>query len=135
MESDFTLRDKASHQQQCSVLEGPSGKEASKQYGINRDSILNELSHFHVCSGALVPDVMHDILEGALQHEMKLMLRGIVYEEEYFTLDMLNTRLDNLELGYMETGDRPSLLDEARFHSSSTSLKQEGVYTCTYIYV
>ena len=48
-----------------------SGSEASKLYGINRDSILNKLAYFHVCSGALLPDVMHDVLEGTLQYEIK----------------------------------------------------------------
>lgn len=76
-----------------------SGVESSQRYGIYRNSILNELSYFHVCSGTLLPDVMHDILEGALQCEVKLMLRVMVYEEGYFTLDNLNTRLENIELG------------------------------------
>ncbi len=107
-----------------------SGKEASKLYGVNRDSILNELTHFHVCSGALVPDVMHDILEGALQYELKLMLRVMVYEEKYFTLLELNTRLENIELGYMEAKDRPRPLDVANSsYSSGVSLKQEGTYS------
>ena len=128
MESDFTLRDKSSHQQQCSEVEGPSGKAASKEHGINRDSILNELAYFHVCSGALVPDIMHDVLEGVLQHEVKQMLRVMVYEEDYFTVAVLNACLENLELGYMESDDRPSPLDESRLHSNSSSLKQEGVF-------
>lgn len=48
--------------------------ELSKRYGINRNSILNDLKYFHVCSGALIPDIMHDMLEGVLRHEVKLML-------------------------------------------------------------
>ena len=43
------------------------------------------------CNGSLVPDVMHDILEGALQYEVKLMLQFMVDTERYFTLDELNT--------------------------------------------
>lgn len=117
-----------SHQQQCSELEGESGSEALKRYGINHNSILNELSYFHVCSGALLPNVMHDVLEGALQYEVKLMLRVMVYEEEYFTLHNLNSRLENMDLGYMETKDRPTPLAEATLRSSSgVSLKQTGM--------
>ena len=51
---------------------------------------------------SLVPDVMHDILEGALQYEMKLMLQFMVNTERCFTLDELNMWLEHAELGYME---------------------------------
>ena len=67
----------------------PSGA-ASKEHGINRNSILNELTYFHVCDGSLLPDVMHDILEGSLQYEVKLMLQVMVNTEGYFSLDDLN---------------------------------------------
>lgn len=119
-----------SHQQQCSELAGDSRpcSEVSKLYGINRNSILNELTYFHVCNGALLPDVLHDILEGALQYEVKLMLKVMVYEDEYFTLDDLNSRLENMELGYMESKDRPTPISIATLrHSSGLSLKQSGM--------
>lgn len=51
--------------------------------------------YFHVCSGALIPDVMHDVLEGALQYEVKLMIKSMVAEEKYFTLDQFNSWLLN----------------------------------------
>ena len=134
MESDFTLRDEESHQRHCTELEGESGSEASKLYGINRDSILNKLAYFHVCSGALLPDVMHDVLEGALQYEIKLMLRVMITEERYFTLDTLNTRMENLELGYMESKDCPTPISDTTLFSSGVSLKQAGTYFLFYIH-
>ena len=128
LESDFTLRDELSHRRHCTELEGESGIEASKLNGINRDSILNKLAYFHVCSGALLPDVMHDVLEGALQYEIKLMLRVMIAEERYFTLDTLNTRMENLELGYMESKDCPTPISNTTLFSSGVSLKQAGTY-------
>ena len=77
-----------------------SGK-LSKEYGINRDSHLNEFSHFNVYDGSLLPDIMHDILEGVLQYGVKLLLRVMV-QSGYFTLEEFNSRLDKIELGYME---------------------------------
>ena len=130
MESDFTLRDEESHQRHCSELEGESGSEALKLYGINRDSILNKLAYFHVCSGALLPDVLHDILEDALQYEIKLMLRVMIAEERYFTLDTLNTRMENLELGYMESKDCPTPINDSTLFSGGVSLKQAGTCFC-----
>ena len=45
-EDQFTLCDKESHNAQCLLLKGSSAAEAaekSKEYGINRDALLNEL--------------------------------------------------------------------------------------------
>lgn len=99
----------------------------SRQSGVNRDSILNELSYFHVCGGGLLPDVMHDILEGALEYEMKLMLQQFIYEEHYFTLEELNTRMDFFHYGYMEIKDRPTpIADTTIKRGTGNLLKQEG---------
>ena len=62
----FTSRDKVSHKHHCNLVAEDSSGTASKNYGVNRDSILNELAYFHVCDGSLLPDIMHYLLEGAL---------------------------------------------------------------------
>jgi len=66
---------------------GKTGKK-SKENRINCNSILNELAHFHVCFGPLIRDVMHDILEGALPYEIKLMLQVMIRTECYFLLSL-----------------------------------------------
>ena len=126
------LRNEAAHRQYCALLEEDSSGEVSKQYDINRDSILNELAYFHMCNGSLVPDVMHDILEGALQYEVKLMLQFMIDTEKYFTLEELNTRLEHIELGYMEYKDRPTAISVATLRSSGSSLKQKGMRVIHY---
>ena len=55
------------------VLEGEGHGDYSKESGINRRSALLRLQYLDLCSGMLIPDVMHDVLEGALQHELKLI--------------------------------------------------------------
>ena len=75
----------------------------SKEFGINCKSSLNDLKYFHVCDGFLIPDIMHDVLEGVLQYEVKLMLQYMITIERYFTLDMVNTKLENLELSKAES--------------------------------
>ena len=40
----------------------------------------------------LVPDVMHDILEGSLQYEVKEILKHFINTEKYFTLDELKNK-------------------------------------------
>ena len=88
-------------------------------------------SYFHVCGGGLIPDIMHDLLEGALQYEVKIMLQEMINEENYFTLGMLNSRLTTTELGYMEAKDRPTSIDNKNLTSSGHTLSQAGIfYTC-----
>jgi len=83
--------------------------------------------YFHVCDGGLVQDVMHDLLEGALQYELKLMLQYMIRVETYFSLDRLNTRLMNMDMGYMEVKDQPTSISSATLNSSGHSLKQAGM--------
>lgn len=67
-ESGLELRTSEDHLVKCDQLDGAVTQkqfsDLSKEHGINHRSILNELQYFDVCSGALVPDVMHDVLEG-----------------------------------------------------------------------
>lgn len=69
----------------------------STEYGINHKSILLELKYFDMCSGALVQDLMYDLLEGVLHHEIKLLLVHYIRNGK-FTLDNLNTAIENIEL-------------------------------------
>ena len=77
-----------------------------------------------MCNGGLLPDIMHDLLEGVLQYEVKLMLRKMIYVEKYFSLDRFNSRLVSIELGYMEIKDTPTPITSATLSSSGHNLKQ-----------
>lgn len=60
--------------------------------GVKHNSCLNSLQYFHVTENIGV-DIMHDVLEGVAPLEVKLMLRHFIYEEKYFSLDLLNERI------------------------------------------
>ena len=62
----------------CQQLNGPLHEHISTTYGVTKDSIPNSSRFFHVCDG-LVPDIMHDILEGSLQYEVKELLKHLIY--------------------------------------------------------
>ena len=115
----------------CSLVKGDSRGTHSREYGINQCSILNQLRYFSVVSGALVPDVMHDLLEGVLQYEVKLLLTQFISEDHYFTLEQLNHRIESLELGYSEARDRPTQITSATLSSNDNLLKQSGTHICT----
>ena len=98
----------------------------SKEYGINRRSALNDLKYFHVCNGALIPDIMHDVLEGILQYEAKLMLQYMINVENFFSVNMFNSKLRNLELSSAESKNKPTSISVKTINSEGNSLKQNG---------
>ena len=74
---------------------------------------------------------MHDVLEGALQYEVKLFLNYAVYSQKFLTADHLNQLIESYELGYMED-NRPSPINPTVLRSvnaSDRSLKQNGMET------
>ena len=108
-------------------MAGDGSEDVSKEYRINRRSILLDLKFFNICSGALLPDVMHDILEGALQYEAKLVLQHCIDRQKYFSLSTLNDKIEGMELGYMET-DRPAPISAKTLRAhDSNALKQKGM--------
>lgn len=81
-----------------------------------------------MCDGSLLPDMMHNLLEGALQYEVKLMLQLMIHLQGYFSIDELNPRLQHLELGYMEFNNRPTPVSANTLNSEGNSLKQNGLF-------
>lgn len=80
-----------------------------------------------MCNGGLIPDVMHDLLEGALQHILKHLLHVLTSERKYFTLTELNSKIVGMELGFMDD-NRPSPLAHGE-------LRQNGKFSYMYIYL
>ena len=80
------------HAEQCLNLNGALHKHYSTTCGINCDSVVNKSKYFHVTEG-LVPDVMHDVLAGALELEMNKATPESLHQQKahqsYNTLMML----------------------------------------------
>ena len=62
---------------------------------------------------------MHDLLEGAVQHILQLLVSYCIDENNYFNLSLLNANIEGIELGYMEN-TRPAPVD------NSWHLRQNG---------
>lgn len=107
----------------CDDLE--AGEETTVDLGINYRSILFELEYFDV--DVLVPDVMHDLLEGVLQYEASLILKYVIKDQCYMTYTAFSNAMHSLELGYMEADNRPTDIPPATLNSSDKSLGQKGV--------
>ena len=62
---------------------------------------------------------MHKVLAGLLQYEFKLILE-VIYTESYISLGELNTWLECLGLGHMESKDWPTQNFNNRLESFKT---------------
>ena len=69
------------------------GEHFEKTYGsLNHCSILNDSRYYHV--GGLPADAMHDVLEGVLHYTIKV-LKLFIIDQQLFSLDELNSRMEN----------------------------------------
>ena len=97
VEDSFELRSITTHMEHLEAIEDDPSQ--SREFGVNHESLLMEIEYFDICNGVLISDVMHDLFEGVLQYERKLMLIQFI-EKRYFTLNNLNSNIDSLELTY-----------------------------------
>lgn len=124
VESEFDLRTPEEHHEQLQGLSGPSSAFNSKKYGINHKSNLDDIPNFSVVK-SIPHDIMHDLLEGAIPYEMKLLLNHLV-KEKYVTTATLNQRLRCFDFGYSEISDTPSELDDKVIKSPDHKIRQSA---------
>lgn len=122
------LRTKEVYTSHCDGLGGPLHDHIATTYGIVSNSILNDCCYFHVTSG-LVPDIMHDILEGSLELCMRHLLIHFIREEKLFPLGILNARIASINFGVSEVKNTPTEIAPTSL-STDGHLKQSGVYVC-----
>ena len=127
-ERDFQLRTRATHQTHCSSLGGPLHDHIATTYGLNRESSLNKLAHFHTTEG-LIPDVMHDVLEGVLPLAIKYIPKHLLALTS-FTVAELNKRIEIFDYGVIEASNRPRGNLTTSQLNGGDSLKQSGEH-CT----
>uniref|UniRef100_A0A1X7T706 Uncharacterized protein n=1 Tax=Amphimedon queenslandica TaxID=400682 RepID=A0A1X7T706_AMPQE len=109
---EFEPRTKETHSHHIRLLQGPLHDHVSTTYGITRDTALNKIKYFHVTMG-LPPDVMHDILEGAMQVELRCLLTALI-NDKIISLPVLNERILSLPYGN-DVSDHPKPLPETYF--------------------
>ena len=57
---------------------------------------------YYICAGTLIPDVMHNLLDGALQHILKHLLYVLISEKKSFTITELDSKIAGMEFGFMD---------------------------------
>ena len=115
-------KDQYSHQLK-SVLEGTV---TTRDCGIKSSCLLNNLEYFHVVDNASV-DIMHDLLEGVVPFELKLILFAFVFCRKYFSLQLLNARLASFDYGFSDRRNKPTAISEAELRDEQkTALNQKA---------
>ena len=70
-------------------------------------------------------DIMHDVLEGVIPYEMKLLLTHYV-TRKHFSIDSLNDRLNRFDFAYSELSDKPSEIDDAVVKKPDTKIRESA---------
>ena len=99
------------HLKMCEIIEDDQNscvvrELLSTTYGINRKSVLVNVGNFDVCQ-CFPQDIMHVLFEGVMSYETKLLLRVLLDEKKYLSINDLNQRLD---YGYMDSKNKPTLI-------------------------
>ena len=114
----YLKRTDTEHNRHCSEIQSPLKDvkdHNSKTYGVNRRSILLNVSNFSLFGG-LPHDLMHDMFEGVAQHEIKLLLKHCV-DVKYFTLNEYNHRVLYFDYGRNEN-DKPGIITRDTLQSN-----------------
>jgi hypothetical protein len=127
----FQSRTRETHASQCASLSGPLKEHFATTYGLHRDSILNTSRYFHVTEG-LVPDIMHDVLEGCLAYEVKELLKYLI-SSSIITLSELNRIMASFPYTGSDSRNKPTPLSSTTLSSSDHNLKQTGMYMYVHV--
>ena len=101
---NFLLQNLESHLEHCALInhQGPASDHYSKIYGINRLSGLLDVQAFSLFDGKMPHDMMHDVFEGVVPVELKLMLQEFV-NKSYFTYEYYCQSLVSFQFGYTDS--------------------------------
>ncbi|XP_041823596.1 uncharacterized protein LOC121628577 [Melanotaenia boesemani] len=75
-------------------------------YGVKKYCVLNSLKYFHSSDNYAV-DIMHDLLEGVVQYELKLVFQYLM-KNGYISMNTLMDRINSFNYGYLERQNKPS---------------------------
>ena len=121
----FQPRTRDTHANQCASLHGSLHGHFATTFGLHRDSILNTSRYFHVTEG-LVPDIMHDILEGCLAYEVKELLKYLI-QNRTITLTEFSGIVKSFPYIGSDSRNKPTEIAASTLSSSDHSLKQTGM--------
>ena len=107
-EEDFVQRTKEGYDRQCREIQEAATEKLRNNlettYGTSSRSILCHLEHFDITK-QLPQDVMHTLLEGVVQYEVRNILEYYIHND-HFTLVELNAAIASQSYDYTEAADK-----------------------------
>ncbi|XP_041474010.1 uncharacterized protein LOC121422851 [Lytechinus variegatus] len=113
-DEDFQLREMEEHDE-LSQIAADRGRGDSDS-GIRGVCPLNVLSSFH-CVNNFNFDVMHDLLEGVCQYEIKLILNQLLFVDQFMTLSEFNQRISSFHYSFNDKKNKPTCLSMERIRN------------------
>ena len=101
-EESVIFRTKDMHEEHCYTAQ--TNPQLPHVYGVKRSCLLNSLQYFHTVENYSV-DIMHDVLEGVGQYELKLVLEYV--QVNFITAREMARRIESFNYGYSERRNRP----------------------------
>ena len=95
----------------------------SKMYGINRKSVLCELTHFSVTQN-IIQDPMHCLLESVCDQEIALFLNRIIYDLGLVSLNWVNEKLKIFQCMGRDAGNKPNEIEKVHTTMPNMFVKQ-----------
>lgn len=102
-QDDRLLRTDELYEMHC---KSPRSADQVHTFGVKFKSSLNNLNFFKLCNNPSV-DIMHDLLEGVVQLEIKLLLKFLI-SHRLITITEINNRLKSFNFGKNENCNKPS---------------------------
>lgn len=106
----MVLRGKEIFEIHCKSLQ--ENPQLRSLYGLKKKSTINTLKYFHVSNNYSF-DIMHDLLEGVAQYEIKLLFGHLTHN--FISEEDLLSRIYSFDYGFLERKNRPTkvILDSA----------------------
>lgn len=74
--------------------------------GVREYAVLNYIPHFHV-TDSTAEDLTHNVDEGICHYHLMQILWYFIYDQKYFTLEMLNQRMRSFQYGLDQKSNVP----------------------------
>ena len=71
-------------------------------------------------------DIMHDVLEGVLQFEVKELLKYLI-DNNYCTLRSINNKIASFPYDGSDITTKPTIISAEHLRSSDNKLRQNGL--------
>ena len=99
----LTLSSKALHSEYCAAIQ--QNPALASTFGVKKTCPLNSLRLFHTSDNYAV-DIMHDLLEGVVQYELKLVFQYLI--RNFISRSSLSERITSFNFGFTPRKNRPS---------------------------